>query len=199
MANQYYLDIDASDVLKRFNELKQTILSPDIQRKILHDTCVDTAKAVTTILARTIPKQYAVQQKFVRAGIGQWQDHSFGNINVFIPLKGTRGVIGETFKSRGKKGRPKRGRYKISAKILKGKYTQLPDKMEHQGGNPPFVGKGKIVYTRKYKKSAYPIVRVAGLGVPQMPLNQSEKDVTDQVIKKMSNRLDYHFKRYLHI
>lgn len=199
MANQYYLDIDASDVMKQFNFIRQKIVSPDIQRKILHDTCVDTAKYVKTILARTLPQQYAAPQKFIRAGVMKWQDNSMNNINVVIPLKGTRGVLGDTFRSRGKPGRPKRGRRKISAKVLKGQWSQLPDTLPNQGGNPPFVGGNRIVYTRKFKNSAYPIVRVAGLGLPQMPLNKSKDEVSNQIIKRMSTRLDHHFKRYIGI
>ena len=201
--NGYYLDVDVSEVVDVLDKLKMGLLNDAVMEKILHDTCVDTAKYVKTILARTLPKQYAVKQQFIRAGVGRYMDSSVvGNINrinVAVPLSGVRGVIGETFRSRGKPGRPKRGRRKISAKLMKKHWSKLPETMEHQGGNPPFVGKNKIVYTRKDKKRAYPIVRVAGLGLPQMPLNQSRKEVEDAIIKRMSVRLDHHIHRYLGI
>ena len=194
---EHYLAVDVSDVLAKFNEIKLTIVNRDMQNKIMHDTLVDTAKYVKTILAKTIPQQYAVKQAFVRAGVKKYIDQSSGNINIAVPLSGHRGVIGGTFQKRGKVGRPKKGQRKISAKILKGKWSKLPDKMDHQGGNPPFVAGNGVVFTRKYKTSSHPIVRVAGLGLPQMPLNQSKDEVEDAIVRKMSERLDHHFHRYL--
>ena len=201
--NMRYLSIDVSDLLNKFNLIERTLLNETLMSKIMHDTCVDTAKYVKTILARKLPDQYAVKQKWVRSGVMKHQDHSvagaINSINVAVPLKGARGVLGETFTSRGKPGRPKRGYRKISAKVLKGTWSRLPKKMEHQGDNPPFVAPNKIIYTRREKHKAYPIVRVPGLGLPQMPLKRSKDEVRAAIIERMDVRFDHHIHRYLSI
>ena len=195
MGEMHYLAIDISDLQAKIDVLKSGLTRERADRA-LHDVCVDTAKSVKTIVGRAVPMEYDVKQSWVKAGIGHWEEGGGLQTSVVIPLSGVRGVIGGTFKKKGKRGRPKKGRrYKLGAKILKGKWSTLPETMSHQGGQPPFVGNG-IILTRKYKGRAYPVVRVVGLGMPQMPLNQSKEEVMKQIHDKMSERLDHHIDRF---
>ena len=68
----------------------------------------------------------------------------------------------------------------------------MPDTMEHQGGQPPFMV-GGVAFTRKYKGKSHPIVHVVGLGVPQMPINKSEEDVQKDIREVVEKRLVHHF------
>ena len=68
----------------------------------------------------------------------------------------------------------------------------MPAKMEHQGGQPPFMI-GKVAFTRKYANKSHPIVHVVGLGVPQMPINKSREDVEKAIRKVVETRLVHHF------
>jgi len=72
--------------------------------------------------------------------------------------------------------------------------------MKNQGGNAPFVGGGGringLVVTRRTKER-YPVVRVVGLGVPQMPLNRSEEKVQNAIRDLLDKRLEHNFKHLM--
>lgn len=53
------------------------------------------------------------------------------------------------------------------------------------------MGKG-IAFTRR-TQNRLPIVKVVGLGVPQMPLNRSSDDVQDALLQFIGNRLEHNF------
>ena len=192
MAEIKYLDVDISDLERRIDVMKLS-LSEANAKKMLHDTCVDTAKKANTMVAREVVKDYAVTQKWVKSGIGQWKNEGTGNIGCIIPLTGKRGIIGGTFGASGGVGKGKRRLSRITARILKAKQSTLPKTMDHQGGNPPFRAKVKgPTFTRRL-----PIARVAGLSVPQMPLNQSKPKVENALHDYMAQRLEKHFLRYM--
>lgn len=202
MAEIRYLDVDISDLQETIDRLRR-ICTPSQAERILHDTCVDTAKYVKGIVSREVPKEYDVTQAWVRRGIGKWRREDGNHVGVVIPLTGKRGAIGRNRQQvyklgrGGSRGRPVRGRrYVINAKILRRMTSRLPATIPHQGGQPPFIGAG-VVYTRKYPKRARPIVRVVGLGVPQMPLNRAADQVVKQIHDRMAVRLEHNINRVL--
>lgn len=196
--NQHYggahIYVDLSDVRERMSEM-EAAMKPEQFKKLLRRTFTDAAKKVKTIVGKDVPQQYAVTAQWAKKDVGGWRATSGDMPGAVIPIKGQRGSIGGRFKVSGARGRPKKGkRYKISAKILKAQKSTLPATMEHQGGNPPFYVKSKgVVFTRKYANKARPIVRVVGLGVPQMPLNQSEEQVQEDIRKVVIKRLEHNF------
>jgi hypothetical protein len=73
--------------------------------------------------------------------------------------------------------------------------------MKHQGGNPPFIIPSKaqnlpMVFTRKYKDKRKPIVRVAGVSVPQMPMNRAKDEVDKEITDLLVKRLEQNFLWY---
>lgn len=200
-----YLTIDTSDLEEKL-DLMRLVLKQKQFEQIMYRTFRETGKKAKSLVAKEVQDDYAVTQGWVKSGIGQYK-LSFGGefpVTCTIPLTGTKGMIGPTFKmsqpskyyGRKVKGVLKRPKApKIYARIVKGQTSALPATMQRQGGNPPFIAKG-MVFTRRTSKSK-PIVRVVALGVPQMPLNRSGPDIQDALLEQVSSRLDHHFERML--
>jgi len=187
------LQIDVSEVAEAIELVRKTVSDAQFHQ-ILRRTFTDAGKKVKTILRKEVPQDYEVTASWVGGHVGWPKIEGEGaRIRAVVPVKGTRGSIGGRFKVTGARGRPARGRrYKISAKILKGIRSTMPDRLPHQGGNPPFMWNG-VAFTRKYPNKAKPIVHVVGLGVPQMPINKSKEDVQDEIVKVVEKRLQHHW------
>jgi len=131
-----------------------------------------------------------------------------GFMQCAIPLKGTRGIIGQQFKTSGgayntgpggaygftgsgsgrKYGKIRsRSGSRIKARIIKGQASTLPNNLENYGGNSPFLYKG-VAYTRRTRKR-HPIVKVAGIGVPQMPLTRARADIERDIHKELEKNV----------
>jgi len=192
MSRELYIDM--SDLTETINTMKHA-MSTTAFEEMMRRTFNDAGKKVKSIVKKKAQKDYMVKQGWVASNVGWPKQREAGHIGVVIPIKGARGSIGGTYKLSNPPGRPSKGkRRKIVAKIVKGQRTTLPDKMDHQGGQPPFVAHG-IVFTRKYAGKPKPIVHVVGLGVPQMPINRSEEGVQREIMTVIEKRLDHHFKR----
>lgn len=180
-----YLTVDVHEVQETI-DLLRTTLTKEKFNSLMGRTFGETERKAKTLIKREVVKDYAVTQAWVAKHILRGSVSVGANVQCVIPISGARGIIGPRFKTKSwKKGKP------ISAKILKGASSILPSKMDHQGGNPPFMVNG-TAYTRKTSESK-PLVRVAGLGVPQMPLNRSADRVAEQLVKYMGTRLDHNF------
>ena len=114
-----------------------------------------------------------------------------------IPIRGHKGSIGGFYgASGGAHGwrAARRGRYKVNAKILRGKVSTLPAVMSHQGGNPPFRNLGSklggVTFTRK-GKARFPIAKVVGIAVPQMPMNRAQAAVQENIQSFLMERLEH--------
>lgn len=179
------LEIDMSDVSEKLM-LMQMVLTQQQFEKMMYRTFAEVGRKTKTIIAKDVTVDYAVTQAWVKSKVKPYKLGFGGEFPVTckIPLSGEKGVIGDRFKLSGRKR-------KITAKIVKSNISELPMKMENQGGNPPFVIKGKV-YTRKTRKR-FPVVRVVGLGVPQMPLTRSEDAVRSDILDYIDKRLDHHF------
>lgn len=195
-----YLEIDMSDVREKVS-LMRACLSDKQFEQVVERTINEMAKKTKSLTAKQVSKNYAVTQTWARQGIGSYRIRHGGAfpISATIPLTGKRGIIGGRFKLR----RPAayRKKQQIYATIVRTgeSHMPLPPKMEHQGGNPPFIGRGKLeglVFTHS-GKDRKPIARVGGLSLAQMPLNRSADDIQEQLVKYGSDRLDKHFDRML--
>lgn len=182
-----YLDVDMSDVQRTINLLRGILTREQFER-LMYRTFGEAGRKSKTLIAREVVQDYAVTQAWVRSQI-QGYRLSFGGaapVTCVIPLSGHKGSIGGRFRARG--GR--RG-VRITASIVTAGQSTLPDKMENQGDNPPFMVHG-VAFTRR-THNRFPIVRVVGLGVPQMPLNRSSGDVQDALLEYIGNRLEHNF------
>lgn len=180
--------IDASQALQVLDEA-QKLLSTEKAEQMLRYTLVDVGRKTKTIVGRMVREDYHVKHGWVTDKVGHPQVEDNGNgLSVVIPIRGARGGIGMVYPLY-----RKNTKRKIRAKIVKSGVSELPKKMDHQGGNPPFIAKGKV-FTRKTGKP-YPIVRVVGLGVPQMPLNRSQKKIEKALMDEMERSVTRHFGR----
>ena len=184
------LYIDAGPALAMLDEA-QKLLSPEKAKTLLHDTLVDTSRKAKTIVSDCVVQDYTVPKGWAADQVGFPQVSYGTGLSVWIPIRGARGGIGQIYPIADAGGGKRKRR--IRANIVQGKTSVLPKTMDHQGGNPPFVGKG-MVFTRK-TKARYPIVRVVGLGVPQMPLNRSQKKIEDALEAEIAKSASRHFGR----
>lgn len=197
--NGIYLDVDISDfrntIEMMHNELKESQFQALMRR-----TFNETGRRVKTILRQDLPVQYEARPGWIGSNVGSARIGASG-MNCTIPIKGARGVLGTRFSVTGgtSRGWQKKGvRRIINAKIVKGQSSTLPPVMENQGKQPPFRVKGKkLVFTRKSKK-CYPIAHVAGIGIPQMPMNRSESEVKRDIREYLIERLDHNFMFMFH-
>ena len=174
-----------SDVKATF-DLLQGILTREQFEKLMFRTFREVGQKSKKMISDEVRKEYEAPAGWVKSNIKHFR-LTFGGgfpVTCIIPISSTKGIIGKTFKLSGRKR-------KISAKIVKGGVSTLPPKMENQGGNPPFVAKG-MAFTRRTKKR-FPIVRVAALAVPQMPMNRSKPGVTSALLEYTQQRLEHNF------
>lgn len=182
-----YLDIDISDLSDTIEMMRATLTEAQFKR-LMYRTFAEAGRKSKTMIAREVQQDYVVTQAWVKSQIRPFR-LTFGGafpVTCTIPISSHKGSIGGRFKASG--GR--RGR-RISAAIVRAGRSTLPDEMKNQGGNPPFMS-GGVAYTRR-TKNRYPIVRVVGLGVPQMPMNRSRVKVERVLLEYIGNRLEHNF------
>lgn len=180
--------IDASEIIALHSKLSAN-LTPEKARRLLMWTYREVGRKVKRTLRKDIPIDYAVKGLWVSRGVGGARTAPLGCV---IPLSGARGTIGRKGKGTfGIEGTVVRGS-RIHARIAQKKQSTLPKTMAHQGGNAPFLATGGapngLVMTRT-KKTRLPIARVVGVGMPQMPVNQSLERVEEDLLTEMRNEL----------
>lgn len=192
-----WLKIDMSELYATTETLRMILTKSQFQ-KLMHRTFKEVGERSKPIISREVVKDYAVTQKWVKEQIGSYRLGAglMGGITCIIPLKGAKGSIGGRFHASGGSG-GKHQRRKITANIVTAKKSELPPKMKNQGGNAPFINRasgklGGAAFTRR-TKARFPIVRVVGLGVPQMPLNRSADKVQDEILELAGKRLEHNF------
>lgn len=182
-----YLTVDSSELAARIAFLRETLTKSQFER-LLHRTFNEVGTRSKPLINRPVTKDYAVTKKWVNDKIGKYQlSYGMAGVNCVIPLSSKKGTIGGRFAaSRGEESE------RITASILRSKQSVLPSKMKNQGGNPPFIGKNGVAFTRRTSERL-PIVRVVGLGVPQMPLNQSKDEVRKNILDLAWERLEHNY------
>lgn len=181
-----YLWIDTSEVQGTVDMMRGK-LSPENFQALMYRTLKEVGNRAKTPIKRAVASEYEVTQGWVSSAMGSPRMSVGDGVQCIIPVDGTRGTIGREFSaSGGRKG--KRGyALKMRAHIVKGQTSILPEKMSHQGGNPPFMV-NSIGMTRK-TKARYPLARVVGLAVPQMPINRAKPEVQQAIIELLEKRM----------
>lgn len=180
------LYVDMSDVQKKIDMLRG-ILTRQQFEQLMYRTFGEAGRKSKVLIAKEVYKDYVVTQKWVKSQIGGYK-LTFGGsspVTCTIPLRGHKGSIGGRFRANGSR------RSGITASVVRSGRSRLPDVMKNQGGNPPFMAHG-VAFTRRTKERL-PIVRVVGLGVPQMPLNRSEDEMQDALLDYVGKRLEHNF------
>ena len=198
MARQaVYLNVDISDATSKIKEL-QAAHTEEQFTKLMYNAFKRTGAKVKTIMRQDLPKKYDVKPSWVGSQVGAPKTSmGGGGVNCSIPIDGKRGTIGGTYKATGGAhgwNALRRKRYKITAQMVKSGSSTMPKEMHNQGGNPPFrnLGSklGKLAFTRK-TKARFPIARVVGIGVPQMPMNRSQGEVQKDIMDVLMKRLEH--------
>ena len=186
--------VDMSDLQSKIEHLR-LVLTKEQFEKVMYRTFGEVGRRAKTLIAKEVVQDYAVTQKWVKDNTGSYQLSMGGAFPVTctIPLKGHKGSIGGRFALSSPVRSRREGR--VRARIVRDQVSTLPQRMENQGGNPPFVAEG-VAFTRR-TKARLPIVRVVGLGVPQMPLNRSEPSVQEDIKTYMYNRMEHEFQRII--
>ena len=194
LSGQPPIYVDMSEIQSTIEHLR-LVLTKDQFEKVMYRTFGEVGKKAKSMIAKEVVKDYAVTQKWVKDNTGSYKLSMGGAFPVtcVIPLKGHKGSIGGRFALSSPARSRRQGR--VRARIVRAGVTTLPQTMDHQGGNPPFVAEG-VAFTRR-TQARLPIVRVVGLGVPQMPLNRSAEKVQDALLDYAGQRLERHFQRMI--
>lgn len=226
-ANHPYLSIDMSDVYEKLREIRQVVGEKNAEKILywtVKDTARHIRKTLSPILrkeyqSRAMTIRGSIGQPEINGAMScvipiENARNIIGGSD--FPLDGstTRVVKGNATRRKkaleaGKKPKPGK-KYKIRAKILKKGVSTLPHIMpgagrSSYGDQPPFLMPVKsksgptgkyIVMTRKGKEKL-PIIRVVGIGVPQMPLNRSREEVKDDIAEFAMKRLVHNYEAVL--
>lgn len=193
-----YLEIDASELTDRIERL-HNLLQPDKFQRIMYDIYKRSAGTIRKAVKTDLPHQYVIKPGEVGSAIGSPRITGW---SCSIPVRGPKRKIGPQFKAGG--GRVhgwdtlRRGKYNVTAKIVKAGQSTLPGTMSSYGGQPPFRNWGSKlmpqVYTRAGKARG-PILPVSGIAIPQMPMNRSRDEVQKDVLDTMKKRLEHEIQR----
>lgn len=218
--NKKYLGIDMKPLRNLLSAMESELGEAQF-RKMMIRAFRRVPGHVRKVLPGELKKDYYVNPSHVRKSIGgakveTTNRFSHTGVTCIIPIREARNVIGgDQFKvtagtRRRKPMLTRKGkrvpnkRYHIDAKILKSRISVLPKKMPGEGRSsygdqPPFVtAKGGkthgVVMTRKYADRRLPIIRVTGIGIPQMPLNQSRKAVEEDILNFTMGRIEHEYR-----
>ena len=208
------MSIDISDVETKLRALSKE-LTPREMRIFEYRVFKSVGASVKTVIKKDVTKHYNILQRVVAADIKYPRMLRSANMDIgcCIPIEGQRHIIGgNTFKAeggtRGFKDIRAGKRYKITTKIVKGKTSTLPEVMENQGGHPPFRNidakhLNDATFTRAKraglppKPNNMPIYRVTGLAVPQMPMNLAEKDVQEDIVNRLMDKIEKEYDKLM--
>lgn len=204
-----YLRVDTSDLDNLLDEMRSVLTEAEARKVLVRVLSPGrVGSKIKTILVNTLPAEYYAKPGWIRKAVGPAKFSGGSTVSCVIPLDGARGPLGDVFSVSGSsggkgvrsnwegrkgqktgKGKRRQRKVTITANIVKSGASTLPATMAHQGGQPPFMlFGGGGVYTRT-TKARYPIARVVGLALPQMPLNRSEPAVQDAIHDYMEERM----------
>ena len=193
------LEIDASE-LKDEIKFLQRVMKPEVFQRAMYGIMYRTGRHVSNILKKDLPKKYYVKSAEIGHAVKNPQMTMNGGMSgCVIPIVGLRkgiGGKGDSFSATGSRSgwQSLRGRYRISAQIVKGGRSLLPYKLSSYAGMPPFRNiparrLNELTFTRT-EKAALPIEKVSAIAVPQMPMNRSRDQVESDIVQFMDERIN---------
>lgn len=205
MANRaVYLEIDASELSGKINALRN-VVTPKRFDQIMYSIFKRTGGHVKMILRKDLPQDYYVKASQISSAIGSPRmTGGLGGIGCSIPIRDVKGSIGGRYgASGGAHGwRSLRRKYRVKARVVKSGISTLPSQMDSYGGNPPFRNLGSklggLTFTRAGKQR-FPIKKVVGIAIPQMPMNRSQAAVQGDIKDYMEKRIEHEFMRAMKV
>ncbi|MBP3690899.1 MAG: hypothetical protein J6I74_06195 [Schwartzia sp.] len=187
-------------MMDKVNRLKNN-MKPKQFENAMYGIFKETGRKTKTILKKDIPKDYHAKPREIGQAVKSPQlGFGGGGVSCSIPVTGHRGSIGGRYKaSGGAKGwESLHKKYRITARVVKAGTTRLPKRMPGSyGGNPPFINTkapklNGVAFTRKTEER-FPIMKVVGIGIPQMPRTRSEPHVQRDLKVFLENRMEHRF------
>lgn len=195
-----YLEIDASELNAEISRLK-SVLTPERFNQVMYSIFQRTGGHVKMILRKDLPVDYHVTAGQISSAVKNAQmTSSAGGIGCTIPIRDSRGTIGGRYgASGGAHGwNSLRRKYRVKGKVVKAGVSTLPTHMSSYGGQPPFRNLGSslggLTFTRAGKRR-FPIKKVVGIAIPQMPMNRSQAEVQKDILEYMKQRIEHEFQR----
>lgn len=205
MANPViYLEVDASDLNEEISRLK-SVLKPERFNQVMYSIFQRTGGHVRMILRKDLPVDYHVRAGDINSSVKSARLTSGGGgagVGCSIPVVGPKYAIGGKFRaSGGAHGwNSVRRKYRVKSSIVKAAQSTLPQNMSSYGGLPPFRNLGSklggVTFTRA-GKGRFPIMKVVGIAIPQMPMNRSEAEVQADILEYMRGRIEHEFQRVI--
>lgn len=195
------LEVDATDLLKESRRLA-LVMTPEQMNTAMRRVYRRTGGHVRKVLKKDLPRQYNVKAGEVGKAVRNAQVQSSGTgIGCIIPVVGVRKSIGGKGKtngfpaSGGAHGWKIRRKYKVKSKIVRSNVSVLPYHVPSYGGMPPFRNLSApdlhgVTFTREGKER-FPIKKVSGIAIPQMPTNRSADDVQNDIRVYLQDRIDH--------
>jgi len=196
-----YLSIDVSELTDKLEKLA-TVLKPEQFQRLMIRIYSRTGKHVRQVLKTDLPQQYEIRPGEVGSAVGSARVSGW---SCSIPVRGAKRKIGRQFSASGGAhgwNTLKRGKYSVTAKIVKSGASVLPGSMASYGGMPPFRNLGSSLMPQTYTragKARGPILPVSGIAIPQMPTNRSEADVQRDILEFMEKRLEHEVMNLLRV
>lgn len=200
MAKGVYLEIDASEY-NALIERVRTVMTPAQINQMMYGVLRRAEGHIRARLPKDVVPVYQVKSQEVKKAVGhaKMTGGSLGGVGCIIPVSGPRRSIGGSFKaSGGARGwESLRKKYRVKARIVKAGQSTLPPKMDSYGGMPPFRNLSAkklngVTFTRE-GKSRFPIMKVEGISIAQMPANRAkpalEKDIREYLYKRVEHEV----------
>lgn len=198
-----YLEIDASELNEQIERLR-SILKPERFDQVMYSIFKRTGNHVKMILRKDLPVDYYVKAGQINAAVKTPQLSGGGGMGVgcVIPIVDSRGTIGGRYgASGGAHGWASLHRkYRVKGRVVKAGASTLPSQMGSYGGQPPFRNLGSrlggLTFTRA-GKARFPIMKVVGIAIPQMPMNRSQDEVQQDILDYMKERMEHEIQRLM--
>lgn len=181
------ITVDSSDLQAKLNFIKNNCTEAKC-RQAMYTIFNRTGKHVKTIIRKDVPQYYEVPAGEVGSTV---QNAQVSGLSCIIPIRGPRRGIGDKFKASGsaKGWESLRKKYRVKARIIKGKQSELPEKWH--SGYPPFRNSSfsKVTFARS-SAARGPIMKVTGIAIPQMPTNLAEPAVQNDIKVWLEKQVD---------
>lgn len=196
-----YLEVDASELNELIEELRGK-LTPEKFNQRMYGIFRRVPGHVRKILKEDLPHQYHVTGGQVASAVGG-ANVSFGGggVGCSIPVTGPRGGIGGFYSASGGRhgwNAARYGAYRVKGKVVKAGISTLPATLPSYGGQPPFRNLGSklggLTFTRA-GKDRFPIMKVVGIAIPQMPKTRSQSEVQADIKAYLEERIAHEFSR----